>query len=299
MNILLAMIPAFFWGTTYAVSQLTLPDWPPLFLGAIRALPAGIILLMFKPKLPRAHEWGRLLVLGTINIAAFFCMIFIMANNLPSAISSVGMVTVPVFAIIMTYCVYRVKPGKTQLLASVIIVTSTWFLFDPSKVSLSVVGIVAMLVAILCLLIGSMMTKFLANKMDWKTVLAWQLIIGGFLLSFVSVGDYFLHPEQYNALINHIEMKNLLGIVWIVIINTVIAYGLYVWLLQRMSVVDITFGSIANPIAGILAGSILMHESFTPFQYLLMLIMIIASMLPQMVAKLTRHVVKVKQAVKP
>ena len=51
MNIVLAMIPAFFWGTTYAVTQLTLPDWPPLLLGALRALPAGLILLLIKLKI--------------------------------------------------------------------------------------------------------------------------------------------------------------------------------------------------------------------------------------------------------
>ena len=52
MNILLAMIPAFFWGTTYAVTQYTLTDWPPLLLGALRALPAGLLLLLLKPSIP-------------------------------------------------------------------------------------------------------------------------------------------------------------------------------------------------------------------------------------------------------
>ena len=77
MNIFLAMIPAFFWGTTYAMTQFTLPDWPPLLLGAIRALPAGLLLLALKPSLPNKTDWPVLIKLGAINIALFFSLIFI------------------------------------------------------------------------------------------------------------------------------------------------------------------------------------------------------------------------------
>ncbi len=57
MNILLAMIPAFLWGTTYAVTKYATPEWPPILLGAIRALPAGLLLLLFKPSWPTAKQW--------------------------------------------------------------------------------------------------------------------------------------------------------------------------------------------------------------------------------------------------
>ncbi len=114
MNILLAMIPAFFWGTTYAVTQFTLPDLPPVLLGALRALPAGLLLLAIKPSLPKKQDWKILLVLGTINIALFFGLIFVMALTLPSAISGVGMISVPVFAMLFGWMVYKRQPSLIQ-----------------------------------------------------------------------------------------------------------------------------------------------------------------------------------------
>jgi EamA domain-containing membrane protein RarD len=57
---------------------------------------------------------------------------------------------------------------------------------------------------------------------------------------------------------------------------------MYVWLLQRMSVVDFTFGGIANPIAGIVSGLLLLGESFTSLQYGLMAGMIVMSLTPQL-----------------
>ncbi len=59
---------------------------------------------------------------------------------------------------------------------------------------------------------------------------------------------------------------------------------MYVWLLQRMSVVDFTFGGIVNPVAGIATGMVLMGESFTPVQYSLMTGMIVMSLLPQLIS---------------
>ncbi|MCF2848761.1 EamA family transporter, partial [Pseudoalteromonas sp. PAST1] len=63
MNILFAMIPAFLWGTTYALTKYATPDWPPLLLGALRALPAGLLLLLLKPSLPTRSQWPSLLTL--------------------------------------------------------------------------------------------------------------------------------------------------------------------------------------------------------------------------------------------
>ncbi len=47
--------------------------------------------------------------------------------------------------------------------------------------------------------------------------------------------------------------------------------------------VAFTFGGIANPVAGIVTGMVLMGESFTAVQYSLMTGMIIMSLLPQLI----------------
>ncbi len=164
MNILLAMIPAFFWGTTYAVTQFTLPDWPPVLLGALRALPAGLLLLAIKPSLPKKQDWKILLVLGTINIALFFGLIFVMALTLPSAISGVGMISVPVFAMLFGWVVYKRQPSLIQGISGAALIALAWFLFDPSSITLNPIGLIAMLSAIMCIVIGSSVTKSLGTR---------------------------------------------------------------------------------------------------------------------------------------
>ncbi|MGB6137264.1 MAG: EamA family transporter [Shewanella sp.] len=280
MNILLAMIPAFFWGTTYAVTQYTLADWPPLLLSALRALPAGLILLAIKPSRPASADWPILCKLGAINIAVFFCLIFVMALTLPSAISGVGMISVPVFAMLFHWVMNKKRPNALQACCGAVLVMLAWMLFDPSSITLNPVGLIAMLAAISCIIVGSTITKALGSRIHWWTILTWQLIIGGVLLSIVSGVQALLTPEPYTNVMNEFSWDNTVGIIWILLLNTVLGYSMYVWLLQRMSVVDFTFGSIANPIAGIACGAILLSETYTTPQYLLMAGMILASIAP-------------------
>lgn len=283
MNILLAMIPAFFWGTTYAVTQFTLQEWPPLLLGALRALPAGLLLLAVKPTLPKKGEWQITFTLGLINIATFFGLIFVMALTLPSAISGVGMISVPVFAMIFHWVVKKQRPHLIQALSGIGLITLAWVLFNPSQIALNPIGLGAMFAAIMCIVIGSSITKSLGNRMHWWKVLTWQLILGGTILSVASGVHAFIDPQPYVNAVTHFDTRNAMGLVWVIGLNTALGYGMYVWLLQRMSVVDFTFGGIANPVAGIVTGMVLMGESFTAVQYSLMTGMIVMSLLPQLI----------------
>ncbi|PKG79661.1 EamA family transporter [Shewanella sp. Actino-trap-3] len=290
MNILLAMIPAFFWGTTYAMTQFTLPDWPPLLLGALRALPAGLILLAIKPSRPLKADWPILIKLGAINIAIFFSLIFIMALTLPSAISGIGMISVPVFAMLFHWVSSKKRPNLQQAFSGAILMALAWMLFDPNSISLNPIGLVAMLAAISCIIIGSTVTKSLGSRIHWWTILTWQLVIGGAFLLVAAGIQALFSPEQYLNVVNQFSLTNGLGISWIILLNTVLGYSMYVWLLQRMSVVDFTFGGIANPVAGIVCGLVLMGESYTPQQYLLMSGMILASIAPTLIQLLRQRI---------
>ncbi|HCV05363.1 MAG TPA: EamA family transporter [Pseudoalteromonas sp.] len=283
MNILLAMIPAFLWGTTYAVTKYATPDWPPLLLGALRALPAGLLLLLLKPSLPTRSQWPSLLTLGAVNIALFFAFIFIMAVNLPAAIAGVGMVSVPVVALLYAWIVKGQRPARVQAFCAIALVVLAWLLFDPAYVTLNVLGVAALLGALLTIVIGSTLVQSLSVHIHWWVVLTWQLIIGGSILLLAAFIDgSLLNPEQYQVVFEPISALQYSVLFWLIVPNTAIAYTLYVWLLGRMSVAEFSFGTIADPIAGIVCAVLLINEQYQDWQYLLMFMMIVFSVLPQM-----------------
>ena len=285
MNIVLAMLAAFLWGTTYAVTQYSLEGWPPLLLGTLRALPAGLLLLAIKPNLPKRGDWAVLLRLGAINIALFFSLLFVMAHTLPSAISGVGMISVPVFAMLFHWLFYKKSPSRMQVVSGALLMFCAWLLFDPRQLELNSTGLLAMLTAISCIVLGSNIIKALADRVHWWTILCWQLIIGGTLLAIISTLQALLSPVQYIAVWQNFSILNGLGLLWLIILNTALAYSLYVWLLGRMTVVEFTFAGISNPIAGIIMGLLLLNESFSFYQYSLMACMLLASLLPPLLGR--------------
>jgi drug/metabolite transporter (DMT)-like permease len=282
MNILLAMIPAFLWGTTYAVTKYATPDWPPILLGAVRALPAGIILLLFKPSWPKINQWGGLLLLAVVNIALFFTFIFIMAVNLPAAIAGVGMVSVPVVALIYAWIFKGQRPALVQSACAFGVMVLAWRLFDPQHVVINATGIFALAAALLCIVVGSTLVQKISRKIHWWTVLTWQLILGGYMLAMTVIAQaVYFEPQQYHVLSESITTTQWIALFWLVVPNTALAYTLYVWLLGRMTVVEFTFGTIANPIAGILSAVVLLAEQYQAWQYGIMIMMITFSVLPQ------------------
>lgn len=280
MNIILAMVVAFCWGTTYAVTQYSLDGWPALLLGALRALPAGLLLLMIKPNLPKRHEWSILLRLGAINIALFFSLLFVMSQTLPSTISGMAMIYVPVFAMLFHWIVYKKSSSKAQILSATLLIILAWALFDPQQMQLSSIGLLALAGAIACIVIGGNLTKHLTSNIHWWTLVTWQLILGGALLAILASIQAVSYPTQYVEPLRNIDGLNLLGLLWLALPNTALAYSLYVWLLSRMSVVEFTFAGISNPIAGVALGLLLLGEAFSIQQYSLMFAMIIISLLP-------------------
>ena len=78
------------WGLTYAVTTELLPPGRPLLTGALRALPAGLFLASLTRQRPHGGWWSKALILGTLNIGAFFGLLFVAAYRLPASNISRG-----------------------------------------------------------------------------------------------------------------------------------------------------------------------------------------------------------------
>lgn len=76
------------WGSTYIVFTQTLPVEHPLLVGALRALPAGILLMLLGPGLPPRDKLPQLALIGFANIGLFFGMLFLSAARLPGGLAA-------------------------------------------------------------------------------------------------------------------------------------------------------------------------------------------------------------------
>src|SRR4051812_49311219 len=114
------------WGTTYLVTTEFLPAHRPLLAGAVRALPAGLLLtgavavLARKGALPRGAWWWRAPLLGTLNIGFFFAMLFVAAYRLPGGVAAVLGALGPFVVAGLAFLLLGERPARRTLVAGAI-----------------------------------------------------------------------------------------------------------------------------------------------------------------------------------
>ncbi|PZR69135.1 MAG: EamA family transporter, partial [Stutzerimonas stutzeri] len=85
--LLTATAPAV-WGSTYVVTTELLPAGYPLTVAMLRALPAGLLLLLLVRRLPQGVWWPRTFLLGALNFSFFWAMLFVSAYRLPGGVAA-------------------------------------------------------------------------------------------------------------------------------------------------------------------------------------------------------------------
>src|SRR5690606_39314527 len=100
-DLLLTAIAPAIWGSTYLVTTEFLPDGYPLTVAMLRALPAGLLLLLLVRRLPSGIWWGRALVLGALNFSVFWWMLFVAAYRLPGGVAATVGAVQPLIVILL------------------------------------------------------------------------------------------------------------------------------------------------------------------------------------------------------
>jgi probable blue pigment (indigoidine) exporter len=165
----------------YYVTRQFLPLDYPLWGAVLRALPAGLILLALARTRPRGSWWWKSLVLGALNVGAFFVLVYVAAQLLPSSIASTIMATSAAVLLLLAWPLLSERPAAVSVAGALTGFTGVCVLLlngggvDPA-------GAGASLAAMLMSSLGSILTKRWAGGQSVMAVTAWQLIAGGVLV---------------------------------------------------------------------------------------------------------------------
>lgn len=169
------------WGTTYWTTSELLPPDRPMSSALVRALPAGLLLLLLSHELPRRQDWGRLLVLSALNIGGFFALLFYAAYTLPAAAAATLTSLSPVFALLFAATWLSTRPRAIQLAAAAVCVGGVWAVVGGELV-LDAAGTSAAVGAALCTAAGVVLTRRWSLPMTTVALTGWQLLLGGLLM---------------------------------------------------------------------------------------------------------------------
>ncbi|MEV5982318.1 EamA family transporter [Streptomyces sp. NPDC052114] len=256
----LAAIGPATWGTTYVTTTELLPPDRPLLAAALRALPAGLILLALTRRLPRGDWWWKATVLGILNFGAFFPLLFFGAYRLPGGVASTISAVMPLLVAGFGIGVLKVRPTRRTLLAGLVGVGGVGLLVLRGSAAVDLAGIAAMLTATTLMALAVVLTKRWGRP-EGVSLLAftgWQLTVGGLVLAPIAL--------TAEGLPDHFTGANLAGYAYLGIIGTALAYALWFRGIERLPASSVSFLGLTNPVVATLAGLLVLGQTLTLWQ---------------------------------
>lgn len=266
-----AAIAPVLWGSTYYVTRHALPADSPLWGGVLRALPAGIVLLVLARRLPRGSWWWRSLVLGTLTVGAFFALVYVAAQTLPSSIASTVMALGPVVMMLAAWVLLGRRPLLRAVLGGLLGVlgVAVMLLGGGDGAGLDPRGIGASVAAMLMSSIGYVLANRWQGEVEVLPLTAWQLVAGALVLLPVAVAVEGAPPA--------LDRTAVLGFAYVSLAATAVANVAWFAALRHLGPSTVGLVGLLNPVTGVLLGTVLAAEVLT-WRQALGIVVVLAAM---------------------
>jgi probable blue pigment (indigoidine) exporter len=247
------------WGTTYVVTATLLPPDRPLLAALLRALPAGLMVLLVVRRLPPSPVWWwRFLALGLVNFAAFFPLLFYAAYRLPGGVAATLGTVQPLVVAGLAWMVLRTRTPVPQLLAALAGVGGVALMTLTAQARPDVLAVLAMLVGVALMALGIVLGKRWGSPGDPLLSAAWQMTLGGLVLAPLT-----LAVEGLPAILTGAEVA---GYTYLATVGGAFAYVLWFRGIERLSPTTVSLLTLSNPLTATLAGLVVLDQTLTPTQ---------------------------------
>jgi probable blue pigment (indigoidine) exporter len=246
------------WGTTYLVTTELLPPGRPLLAATLRALPAGLLLLAVGRRRPVGSWWWRAFVLGTLNIGAFFALLFIAAYRLPGGVAATLGAAQPLIVVGLAALLLAQPATSWRVGAGVVGVVGVALMVLDAGARLDPVGILAGLAGTACMATGTVLTKRWGRPVPLLAFTSWQLLAGGLALLPLTLLVEGPPPA--------LRPSELAGYAWLALTGTAVAYALWFRGIERLPAQAVSFLGLLSPAVATAGGWVVAGQHLTLVQ---------------------------------
>jgi probable blue pigment (indigoidine) exporter len=264
---LTALAPAA-WGTTYLVTTELLPPDRPLLVATLRALPAGLLLLLLARDRPRGRWWGKAAVRGALNIGGFFFLLFTAAYRLPGGVAATLGAIQPLVAAGLASALLGEVLRRRTAVAGILGVVGVALLVLRPGAAYDLVGVAAGLGGAVSMACGVVLTKRWGRPTSLLAFTSWQLIAGGLLLVPIVAVVEGMPPAPMAS--------HLLGYLWLATVGTALAYVLWFRGIGLLPVAQVTLLGLLSPVVAALTGWLVLGQWLSAGQLLGMALVLAA-----------------------
>lgn len=255
--LLTAMAPAV-WGSTYIVTTEMLPANYPLTVALLRALPAGLLLMLIVRQLPPRAWWGRIFLLGALNFSVLWAMLFLAAYRLPGGVAATITSVQPLFVVFLAGLLLGAPVRALSVAAAVIGMGGVALLVLTPNAALDALGIAAAVAAAVSMAFGTVLSRRWQPPVSALTFTAWQLTAGGLLLLPVAL---WLEPP-----LPALTAMNWVGFAWLGLVGAALTYIVWFRGVARLEPSAIAPLAFLSPVTAVILGWALLGQSLSGWQ---------------------------------
>lgn len=254
-DILITALAPIVWGSTYVVTTELLPAGYPITASALRALPAGLLLLLIVRQLPKGEWWWKSALLGAFNFTIFWIMLFVTAYRLPGGVAA----TVGAIQPLVVIGLARVFMGQRITALSIIGgftgIAGVALLVLTPHAKLDAIGVVAGLIGAVSMAFGTVLSRHWQAPVSPLTVTAWQLTMGGIqLVPIALIFEPALPP---------LTLNNWLGFAWLGLVGGAFTYIVWFRGIAKLGPTAVSPIGFISPLVAVVVGWVVLGQALS------------------------------------
>lgn len=257
-HLLLALLVVFVWGINFIFVKISLEEFSPLLLCAVRFLLASVPAVFFIK--PPAVPFKIIAGYGLIMFALQFALLFIgLRVGMTPGVASLLMQVQVFFSMFFAIIFLGEQPQVGQIIGALIAFIGIGVVALHFDHNVSLMGFLCILAAAASWGVGNLITKKI-HSVNLIAVIVWSSFVAClpmFMLSLVFEG-----PASFVTTYEHMTWKGILSVLYIVYISTWVGYGVWNWLISRYPVGMVVPFTLLVPVVGILSSVFILGEPF-------------------------------------
>lgn len=271
-DLVAALAVILIWGLNFVAMKIGLRELSPMQLGAARYFFAAIplVLLVRKPSLP----WGWVLGYGLVQGIGQFGLLFLALHvGMTAALASVLMQMQVFFTVILGIGVlgeqlsHKLRVGLFFALAGISCFAMSFLpLGGAASIEVTLIGFVLTLGAAAMWGASNVLARHLQRNHPGYDAL--QFVVWSALAPIIPFVLLSLAVDGHNAsvVLSEISWSAWAAAAFLGWFATVLAYGLWTWLLKRHPANRVAPFGLGVPVVGLVAGIVLLGEHLSPWQ---------------------------------
>jgi O-acetylserine/cysteine efflux transporter len=259
---LAAVLVAFIWGLSFVVMKLGLGSMPPLLLCALRFFFAALPAIFFVPR-PKA-PWRNVVAYGFfLGVGQFGLLFTALAIGMPASLASLVMQAQVFFTILFAALVMSERPGFHQIVGGTIGFLGLVIIAVPRLAGSGAIPFLMTVAAAASWGVANIVSKR-AGRVDTLSYIVWASLVSP--LPLLGLSLWLDGPVQVASALTNMSLGTWGAVAYLAYPTTILAFGIWAYLLSRHPAATVTPYALLVPVAGILGSVIVLGEAMHPIE---------------------------------